>query len=106
MAQGRVSSTMIGWKNATSCPKRNALQNTLGAIHMVGVPRITKGKFDMDLSIFKFLCCISKSMINHQHKSDTKVNLPIFTYGYWKCVLVDSLIEYVAPSDCVHCVRY
>ena len=39
---------------------------------------------------------------NHQQKSDWKSNLPLFSYGYQKCIFVDSSFEYKGFSNCVH----
>ena len=36
------------------------------------------------------LCCFSKSMMKHHHKS----NSAWFSYGYWKCMFVDSFFFY------------
>ena len=44
------------------------------------------------------LCCISKSTMKHQHNSD----LPRFSYGCWKGMVLILLIEYIAPPNCVH----
>ena len=44
------------------------------------------------------LCCISKFAMKHQQKSD----LPWFSYGYRKCMSVDSLLEYKFSPNCVH----
>ena len=30
------------------------------------------------------------------------MKLPYFSYGYWKCMLVESLTEYIDPPNCVH----
>ena len=35
-------------------------------------------------------------------KHDWKLHLPWFSDGYWKCMFVDFLIEYIGPSNCVH----
>jgi hypothetical protein len=32
--------------------------------------------------------------MKHQQKSD----LPLDDYGYWKCMFVDSLSEYISPT--------
>jgi hypothetical protein len=46
------------------------------------------------------LCWIGKSMMKREQKSDWKSDLPCFSYGYWKCVSVDSLPESInCPPD-------
>lgn len=44
------------------------------------------------------LSCINKSTM----KLRKKLDLLWITYGYWKCTFVDSLIEYIGHSNCVH----
>ena len=41
------------------------------------------------------LCCISKSTMKHWQKPD----LPWFGYGYWKCMFVGFLSEYIYRSS-------
>ena len=38
------------------------------------------------------LCCIDNSMMKHMQKPDRKSNLPLFSYGYRKCMFVDFFI--------------
>ena len=45
------------------------------------------------------LCYISKSRMKHQQISDGKLDLPWFDYGYWKCMFLDSLTEYIGLSS-------
>ena len=47
----------------------------------------------------KTCVCIRKSAMGHQQESD----IPWFSYGYQKCVLVDySFTEYIGPPKCGH----
>ena len=48
--------------------------------------------------IFKFIA--NKHM--YEEKPDWKLDFPLFTYGYWMCMFVDSLSEYICPPNCVH----
>ena len=47
-------------------------------------------------------CCINRSMMKHQQKSDWKWDLPIFTCDYWKCMFVVSLTKYTTAPNCVY----
>ena len=51
----------------------------------------------LPIRLHKNLCCISKSKI-----PDWKLDLPLFSCGYRKCMFVDFLIESIDPSSCVH----
>ena len=35
-------------------------------------------------------------------KISLKIELPLISYGFWKGMFVDSLVEYVGLSNCVH----
>ena len=48
------------------------------------------------------LCRIGKATSKHLPKSDETSVLPLFSYGSQKCIVVDSLIEYIGPPNCVH----
>jgi hypothetical protein len=39
------------------------------------------------------LWCIKKTMMKHQQNLD----LPLFNYGYWRCMFVDSSSKYLNP---------
>ena len=43
------------------------------------------------------LCCISKSLVKHLQKPDWRLDLPLFSYSYQKCMFVESLTEYIGP---------
>ena len=38
---------------------------------------------------------VKKIMMQHQQKSD----LVCYSYGYWKCMFVDTLSEYISPPN-------
>ena len=42
------------------------------------------------------LCWIGELTMKHGQKSDWKLDLPWFSYGYWKCMYVDSLFESIS----------
>ena len=35
--------------------------------------------------------------MKHLQKLDGKLDLPLFSYGHWKCMFVDFLVEYISP---------
>ena len=42
--------------------------------------------------------------MKHHQKSDWRLDLPIFSYAYQKCIFVDFMLESnVSPLSCVHC---
>ena len=41
-------------------------------------------------------------MMNHQQKADWKSDILWYSDGYWKCMIVDSLCEYISRPSCVH----
>ena len=47
---------------------------------------------------FRVISDFSKFTMKHQQK----LNFPLFSYGYWKCKLVDSLIKYIGTPNDVH----
>ena len=47
----------------------------------------------MDFLRFLGIRFMSNSMTKHQEKSDRKLDLPWLSYGYQKCMFVDSLTE-------------
>jgi hypothetical protein len=46
-------------------------------------------------------CCIGKSTTKHHQEPDWTLDLPWFTYGFRKCMCVDSFTELIGPN-CVH----
>ena len=46
---------------------------------------------------------ISKSTMEHLQKLDWKSYLPLFSYGYRKCMFFDFLPRYIGPPKCVNC---
>ena len=49
------------------------------------------------------LWCINKFTVKHQRIMDQKPDLPCFSYGNGKCILVDSFTKHIQPPpNCVH----
>ena len=48
------------------------------------------------------VCCKSKFTMKHEKKSDWRSDFPRFSYGYWKCICVDSSTESTCPPNCFH----
>ena len=47
---------------------------------------------------------MDKSMINHQQKLDEKLDLPVFNYGYRKCMSEVEFLERVQwYPKCIDC---
>jgi len=63
-----------------------------------------------DMWVFLFLCFPTTTIgiyttipaMKHQHKLDSKSDLPLFSYGYRKCMFVGFLARRVGPLSCVH----
>ena len=45
---------------------------------------------------------MSNYAVKYEQKSDWKSDLSLFSYGSWKCMYEDFLIEYIGPSNCAH----
>ena len=41
---------------------------------------------------------ISNSAMEHHQKSDWKLDFPLFSYGYQKCMFADFVFEYIGPG--------
>lgn len=54
------------------------------------------------LDIHSETCCNSKFMMTHQQTLNWKLDQSSFSYGYWKRLFVDLLIEYIGPPSCAH----
>ena len=52
------------------------------------------------LDIHSETCCNSKFMMTHQQTLNWKLDQSSFSYGYWKRLFVDLLIEYIGPRNC------
>ena len=40
--------------------------------------------------------------MKHMQKPDWKLDLPLFSYGYRKCKIVDFLTKYIGPPIRIH----
>jgi hypothetical protein len=40
-------------------------------------------------------------MMKFKQKVDCELDFPRFSYGYQKCMFVDSLTENIGPSECI-----
>jgi hypothetical protein len=80
-------------------PLRNSL---LFPSHMIRCVGCYSVRFSCSLNFYwsftqPNLCCISKSTMKHQRKLVWKLDLRWFSYGYCKCMFVDSLTEFIRP---------
>ena len=85
-----------------SIAKSLVWEGLLLAIRYVGVLWFLFHVLQLLPPINQYLCCISEYTIKCSQRLDLRSEFPWFSYDYWKCNIVDLLIRYMGPPNCVH----
>lgn len=73
-------------------------------VRYAGVIRLVFLVFHLLTIIYVYLLkCTSEAVTKHKKKADSKLDLPCFSIGCWKCMRVDSLNYNIGLLNGVDC---